>query len=160
MTPCPCGSGQDLDQCCGAFIAGAPAPTAEALMRARYSAYALGQVDYLTDTLAPEARDDFDPIEASSTASDAVWQGLEVRAVTDGGPDDETGAVEFVARFRLRGESRIHHERASFRREQGRWVCSGGEMNPKGPPRQAVKVGRNDPCPCGSGKKYKKCCGA
>jgi SEC-C motif-containing protein len=160
MTPCPCGSGQELDDCCGAIIAGAPAPTAEALMRARYSAYALGQIDYLADTLAPEARGDFDPIEASSTASDAVWQGLEVRAVTDGGRDDQTGSVEFVARFRLRGEPRIHHELARFRREQGRWVCVDGDMNPKGPPRQVDKVGRNDPCPCGSGKKYKKCCGA
>ena len=89
-----------------------------------------------------------------------MWQGLEVRAVTDGGRDDETGSVEFVARFRLRGEQRAHHELASFRRERGRWVCAGGEMNPKGPPRQVAKVGRNDPCPCGSGKKYKKCCGA
>ncbi len=160
MSPCPCGSGQDLDACCGALIAGAPAPTAEALMRARYTAFALGQIDYLADTLASESRGDFDPIEAGSTASDAVWQGLELRAVTDGGEDDETGLVEFVARFRLRGEPRVHHELASFRREQGRWVCAGGEMNPKGPPRQVDKVGRNDPCPCGSGKKYKKCCGA
>ena len=160
MTPCPCGSGQDLDDCCGAIIAGAPAPTAEALMRARYSAYGLGKIDYLADTLAPEARGDFDPTEAGRMVSDAVWQGLEVRAVTDGGPEDETGSVEFVARFRLRGEPNIHHELAQFRREQGRWVYVDGDMNPKGPPRQVVKVGRNEPCPCGSGKKFKKCCGA
>ncbi len=160
MTPCPCGSGQDLDDCCGAILAGAPAPTAEALMRSRYTAFTRGQIDYLADTLAPESRGDFDPIEAGNTASEAVWQGLEVRAVAEGGPDDETGSVEFVARFRWHGEPRVHHELASFRREQGRWVCVGGDMNPKGPPRQVVKVGRNDPCPCGSGKKYKKCCGA
>lgn len=129
-------------------------------MRSRYTAFALGNMDYLVDTLAPEARADFDPIEAGGTASASVWQGLEVRAATDGGVDDETGSVEFVARFRLRGAPRIHHELAEFRREQGRWVCSGGDMNPKAPPRQVAKVGRNDPCPCGSGKKYKKCCGA
>jgi SEC-C motif-containing protein len=160
MTLCPCGSALGLDDCCGAIIAGARAPTAEVLMRSRYTAYALGHIDYLADTLAPEARADFDPIEAGGTAKDTVWQGLEVRAITDGGADDQTGSVEFVARFRLRGEQRLHHELASFRREQGRWVCAGGEMNPKGPPRQVAKVGRNDPCPCGSGKKYKKCCGA
>lgn len=160
MTDCPCGSERDLDDCCGAIIAGTPAPTAETLMRSRYTAYALGNIDYLSDTLAPEARADFDPIEAGGTADETVWQGLELRAVTGGGADDETGLVEFVARFRLRGEQRLHHELASFRREQGRWVCSGGEMNPKGPPRQVDKVGRNDPCPCGSGKKFKKCCGA
>ncbi len=129
-------------------------------MRSRYTAFALGHIDYLTETLAPEARADFDPIEAGKTAGDAVWQGLEIRAVTDGGRDDETGSVEFVARFRLNGEPRIHHELSSFRREQGRWLCVDGEMDPKGPPRRVDKVGRNDPCPCGSGKKYKKCCGA
>ena len=52
------------------------------------------------------------------------------------------------------------HELASFRREEGRWVYVDGDMNPKGPPRQVAKVGRNEPCPCGSGKKYKKCCAA
>ena len=160
MTHCPCGSGRDLDDCCGPIIAGAPAPTAEALMRSRYAAFARGHIDYLADTLAPEARGDFDPIETGNTARDAVWQSLEVRAIADGGRDDETGSVEFVARFRLHGEPRVHHELAHFRRERGRWVFVGGDMNPKGPPRQVVKVGRNDPCPCGSGKKYKKCCGA
>ena len=129
-------------------------------MRSRYTAYTLGNMDYLADTLTPEARGDFDPIEAGGTASESLWQGLELRAVTDGGPDDETGSVEFVARFRLHGEQRAHHELARFRREEGRWVCAGGEMDPKGPPRQVTKIGRNEPCPCGSGKKYKKCCGA
>ena len=129
-------------------------------MRSRYSAYVLGNMAYLSDTLAPEARADFDPAEAASTASESLWQGLDLRAVTDGGSDDATGTVEFVARFRLHGEQHLHHELASFRREQGRWVFVDGELNPKGPPRRVVKVGRNDPCPCGSGKKYKKCCGA
>jgi SEC-C motif-containing protein len=160
MTHCPCGSGRDLDECCGPIIAGAPAPTAEALMRSRYAAFARGHVDYLADTLAPEARGDFDPIETGNTARDAVWQSLEVRTIADGGRDDETGSVEFVARFRLHGEPRVHHELAHFRRERGRWVFVSGDINPKGPPRQVVKVGRNDPCPCGSGKKYKKSCGA
>ena len=160
MTICPCGSGRDLNTCCGAIIAGAPAPTAEALMRSRYSAHVLGNMDYLVATLAPEARADFDSIEAGEVARDSLWQGLELRAVTDGGVDDAIGTVEFVARFRFNGEQHLHHELASFRREQGRWVFVAGDMNPKGPPRRVVKVGRNDPCPCGSGKKYKKCCGA
>lgn len=33
-------------------------------------------------------------------------------------------------------------------------------LNHPTPLRNPVKVGRNDPCPCGSGRKYKKCCGA
>ncbi|OHC74113.1 MAG: hypothetical protein A3G18_04550 [Rhodospirillales bacterium RIFCSPLOWO2_12_FULL_58_28] len=160
MKPCPCGSGQNLDVCCGLIISGAPAPTAEALLRSRYTAFVLGDIGYLADTLSPGIRGDFDRIEAESTFRDAKWQGLEVRAVADGGEGDESGSVEFIARFRLRGKQRSHHELAEFRREQGRWMCAGGQMDPKGPPRQTVKVGRNEPCPCGSGKKYKKCCGA
>ncbi|MBT4699861.1 MAG: hypothetical protein HOB79_02200, partial [Rhodospirillaceae bacterium] len=58
------------------------------------------------------------------------------------------------------GEDRMHHERSDFKREQGQWVYTGGQMNPRGEPRRVQKVGRNEPCPCGSGKKFKKCCGA
>ena len=129
-------------------------------MRSRYTAFALGEIDYLVDTLSPDIRGDFDPIEAGTTAGQAKWLGLEVRAVTDGGEDDDSGTVEFVARFSLAGQARVHHELAQFRREEGSWMCSGGTMDPKGQPRKVVKIGRNEPCPCGSGKKYKKCCGA
>jgi SEC-C motif-containing protein len=81
--------------------------------------------------------------------------------VVDGGSADETGEVEYVARFRYKGQNRIHHERSRFGRDnQGAWQVTGGQTNPKPEPRRVVKVGRNDPCPCGSGKKYKKCCGA
>jgi len=159
MTLCPCGSGRDLDGCCGPVIGGAPAVTAEALMRSRYSAFVLGDVGYLADTLTAEQRADFDQVEAEKTAKDAKWQGLEVRAVTGGGQNDDSGTVEFVARFRLNDQERIHHELSEFTRENGRWLCAGGKMSPKGPPVRVVKVSRNDPCPCGSGKKYKKCCG-
>lgn len=160
MTSCPCGSDQNYDDCCGAIIGGAPAPTAEMLMRSRYTAFALGNVGYLAETLSSESRADFDEIEAENTASNSKWQGLEIRGINGGGENDENGTVEFVASFRIEGQQRIHHELATFEREEGRWVCSGGQTNPKSAPRQVVKVGRNEPCPCGSGKKYKKCCGA
>ncbi len=160
MTLCPCGSDRRLNDCCGPIVAGAPAATAEILMRSRYTAFTLANVDYLTATLAPEIRGDFDAAEAEETAKKTLWDGLEVQAVTGGGANERTGTVEFVARFRYSGERRVHHELASFRREGERWMCDGGEMNPKGPPRQVTKVGRNEPCPCGSGKKFKKCCGA
>ncbi|MHA1537170.1 MAG: YchJ family protein [Alphaproteobacteria bacterium] len=159
-TICPCGSGRNLDGCCGAFIAGAPAPTAEALMRSRYTAFALGETDYLVATLAPAIRAGFDPGETGDTLGDTKWQGLEILAVGDGGEDDESGTVEFVARFSHGGQARVHHEVAEFRRQEGRWMCVGGTMDPKGRPREVVKIGRNERCPCGSGKKYKKCCGA
>jgi len=160
MEPCPCGSGQLFEACCGPLIAGAPAPTAEALMRSRYVAYGRGDIDYLTKTLSTDARADFDPIEAQGVAAESVWTGLEIREVSAGGESDEEGTVEYVARLKYRNQARLHHERATFAREDGQWRCTGGEVSPKQPPRRVVSVGRNEPCPCGSGKKYKKCCGA
>ena len=160
MINCPCGSGRTFDACCGPIIGGIPAPTAEALMRSRYSAFATGNVDYLSKTLSSEARSDFDAAEARNTAESAKWLGLEIRATSGGGEKDQTGSVEFVALFSLNGQRHVHHELSAFEREDGRWVYTTGQINPKGAPRQTVKVGRNEPCPCGSGKKYKKCCGA
>lgn len=161
MSSCPCGSGRDLDQCCGPIVSGAaPAPTAEALMRSRYTAFTMGLVDHIERSHAPEARADFNRPEAENWASESRWDGLEVRAVEAGGEGDQTGVVEFVARYRRAGHPFVHHERATFRREEGAWVYVDGELNPKAPPRRVEKVGRNDPCPCGSGKKYKKCHGA
>ena len=159
MSECTCGSGRHFEGCSGPIIAGEAPETAEALLRSRYTAFAMGNTDYLVDTLTPDIRDSFDQIEAESTAADAKWQSLEIRSITGGGIDDETGSIEFVAKFRLRDEQRVHHELSKFRREEGQWMCAGGQTNPKPPPREFAKVGRNEPCPCGSGKKFKKCCG-
>jgi len=158
MTSCPCGSGRDLDNCCGPIIAGTPAPNPEALMRARYTAFTQCNLDFLEQTHAPEVRDDYNRAEAERIADESKWLGLDVRRAAEA--DDGTATVEFVARFRRDGQDLIHHELASFRQEDGRWVYVSGELNPKSPPRQVIKIGRNDPCTCGSGKKYKKCCGA
>lgn len=161
MTSCPCGTGCALDQCCGPVVAGAPAATAEALMRARYTAFVTRQIgEFLATTLAEEKRGAFDPREVALSARDAEGLGFELRAVDGGGDGDDRGTVEYVARFRIRGQVQAHHELATFRREDGRWLYVDGQVNPKGAPRHAVKVGRNDPCSCGSGQKYKKCCGA
>lgn len=159
MPPCPCGSAKPFDDCCAPLLAGAPAPTALALLRSRYTAFVRGDIAYLAATLSPDMRSDFDEVEAERVAGEAKWQGLEIRTATGGGENDDEASIEFVARFTLRGQQRVQHERATFGRQDGRWLCTGGEVNPKGPPRQAARVGRNDPCPCGSGKKYKKCCG-
>ena len=159
ITDCPCGSGRGFDQCCGPLIAGAPAPTPEALMRSRYTAFTLADVAYLETTLAEEAKADFSRDDAATWAKEAHWQGLEVRSA-DVSEDGAEGSVEFVARYRQAGKVFAHHELASFRKAEGRWLYVDGIINPKPAQRTAVKVGRNDPCPCGSGRKYKKCCGA
>ncbi len=160
MTNCPCGSGRDFDACCGPIIAGDPAPTPEALMRSRYSAFATGKVEHLHNSLAPEALEDYSPQETEAWARNSQWKGLEIVATEGGGAGDETGTVEFIARYRMNNQEFAHQEVSRFRRVDGDWKYVDGYI-PK--PKQRIvenKVGRNDPCPCGSGKKYKKCCGA
>ncbi len=157
---CPCGSGKDLPSCCGIYHGGTPAPTAIALMRSRYSAFSLGLGQYLYDTLAVDQRKDFDLEEFNASHGETKWMGLEIRQIEDGGLDDETGSVEFVARYKVQKDIIAHHELAEFKRQDGLWVFADCEMNPKQPQRSSAKVGRNDPCVCGSGRKYKKCCGA
>ena len=156
MTLCPCGSGRDLDDCCGPIIAGVPAPTPEALMRSRYTAFVLGKLEHVDRTHAPEIRDDFNRAEAERSAQECEWMGLEVKHAAE---DGDSGTVEFVARFKRGGQEFVQHELASFGRREGRWLYLSGEIDPKPPQRHVVKIGRNDPCTCGSGKKYKKCCG-
>jgi SEC-C motif-containing protein len=158
--PCPCSSGAALADCCGPILDGAPAPTPEALMRSRYSAFVLDRLDHVDRTHAPEARDGFDRAEAENMARNMQWVGLKIAATEGGGPKDDTGTVEFIARYRQDGTEQMHHEKSYFRRVQGQWAYVDGEFNPKAPPRRVEKVGRNDPCPCGAGKKYKKCHGA
>lgn len=157
MSSCPCGSGRGIETCCGPLIDGAAAPTPEALMRSRYTAFTLGNVQYLEDTLAPEAREDYDRAETETWVKESKWQGLEVRGSQEEGDE---GEVEFVAKYSFRGKHFAHHEAGRFRKNEGRWVYVDGVMNPRPQQRVVAKVGRNDPCPCGSGKKYKKCCGA
>ena len=160
MTHCPCDSGSDLEQCCGPIIAGnAPAPTAEALMRSRFTAFARGNLDHVERTLCREERETFDPAAADDMAK-VEWTRLEILGTTDGSAGDDSGTVTFAAHFRQDGKRLVHHERSTFRREDGLWVYVDGDINPKDPPRLVEKVGRNEPCPCGSGKKFKKCCGA
>ena len=159
MTDCPCGSGKTFEACCGPYLSGAaPVPTAEALMRSRYSAFAMKNVDYLHDTLLPETRHDFNREHVTDWANNSEWTGLEIRSTEAGGPDDGEGVVEFVARFRVQGKDYVHHETSTFKKQDGVWYYVDGIMGQR--PRVAPKVGRNEPCPCGSGKKYKKCCGA
>lgn len=160
MQTCPCGSGAGLDACCGPIIGGNPARTAEALMRSRYSAYALGELDHIERTQAVLAGEAFDRPAAEAMARTVEWTGLEILGTSGGGEPDDAGTVEFAAHFRRDGQPHVLREVSSFRREQGRWIYVDGVISPGSEPRRSEKVGRNAPCPCGSGKKYKKCCGA
>ncbi|NJB69332.1 SEC-C motif-containing protein [Desulfobaculum xiamenense] len=158
---CPCGSGRAYAECCEPHITGAtPAPTAEALMRARYTAFSVGALDYLHDTLSEKKRHLHDPEAVKQWAETSTWLGLEVHGVMGGGENDETGEVDFTATFEQKGVRQQHSELSQFHRENGLWVYADGRV--RGNPtvrREEPKIGRNDPCPCGSGRKYKKCCG-
>jgi SEC-C motif domain protein len=160
MSNCPCGSGKSFETCCGPILAGAPASTAEALMRSRYTAYVKHEIAHLERTLSLAQRKDFAAEEAKKWAESSEWLGLTILQTDKGGEKDEVGAVQFSAKFRMEGQDREHVEAALFAREEGRWVYTGQVDEPgQTVRREAPKVGRNDPCPCGSGKKYKKCCG-
>lgn len=157
---CHCGRNMPFSECCELLMRGKAAATAEDLMRSRYSAYVIGDFDYIAASLSSELLASFNLPAVKAMSDDLVWLGLDIRAVEGGGSEDEVGLVEFAARFKEDGREKIHHERARFSREHGRWVYAGGDMRPKGKPREVQKIGRNEPCPCGSGKKYKKCHGA
>jgi SEC-C motif-containing protein len=157
---CPCGSGLDHTKCCTPYISGeTPAPTAEALMRSRYSAYVFKEIDYLTATLAPEALEGHDEKSVREWAETAEWLGLTIHDTWAGQEGDEAGIVEFSANYAIDGEEQTHRERSEFRNEGGKWLYVDGHMVSGPPVRKEKKIGRNEPCPCGSNKKYKKCCG-
>ncbi len=163
---CPCRKTSDQKlayaACCQPFIEGkAPAPTAEALMRSRYSAFAVGAIPYLAQTVAPESRHDMDMDSLERWSKESEWLGLDIVETEGGQPGDGLGIVEFNAHFKREGTEESHLERSSFRFDQKDkcwYFVDGGK--PKGKTVvNTQKVGRNDPCPCGSGKKFKKCHG-
>ncbi len=129
-------------------------------MRSRYTAYALQNISYLQATLDAAEAQCFDKPGTAAWARDSVWKGLEVVATTAGGPADREGSVEFIACYERNGKVHEHHEISRFRKTDGAWLyCGGKDVGPVQFQRASPKTGRNVPCPCGSGKKFKKCCG-
>lgn len=155
MVPCPCGSGKLILACCGPILAGKPAPTAEALMRSRYTAYATGKFAYIEETCAGPAAKAFNRREAERSGLGTEWLGLTITGREAGLERDETSKVSFTFRVRQNGEEVSVSEVSLFRKIDGRWFY--WDREDKGKP---GRVGRNDPCPCGSGKKFKACHGA
>lgn len=171
---CPCGSQRPLRECChpiheNACLAEHP----EQLMRARYSAHVLGLVDFVVATYHPSCEAE-QHREAIAESVNTTWLGLDVlhSEIADSGE----GFVEFQAFYRDGQDEYCLHERSRFLREdvqsasnmsQQQWFYIDGDypqqhepaIEPKAAPVVSDKVGRNDPCPCGSGKKFKKCCG-
>lgn len=160
MSSCPCCSGKTYDDCCKPILEGGkPALTAEALMRARYTAHTKTMVPFIVKSIHPEREEKHDEGTIREWCTSSDWKKLEVIKTVNGGADDDEGLVEFIATYGTKQGIRKHHEIANFKKHEGEWFFFDGA-----PPkvsqvvRQGPKVGRNDPCICGSGKKYKKCC--
>lgn len=120
---CPCGSGAPYDACCGPLHEGAAAPTAEALMRSRFSAFALGLTPYLVASWHPSTR------PADLTLDDDVtWRRVQIVDTVAGGPEDADGVVEFRASYRAPDGAGLLHERSRFVRVDGRWVYLDGDV--------------------------------
>ena len=164
IVQCPCGSGEQLSACCLPIIEGSPADTAEATMRARYTAFSRGDVDFILSSHHSETRDEVDPEEIERWSTSSEWLGLTIEDTEDGLAGDDTGSVTFTARYRTDGHTHNHRERAYFTRDGELWafhsVLAQVDEPDLIPVQPASTVGRNDPCTCGSGKKFKKCCGA
>lgn len=160
MAHCPCNSGKNFAECCEPVLNGTPAATPEALMRARYSAHVTGAFDFLEDSVHSSTRETIDRAKMRQGTEAIQWEGMAVHETTGGGESDDTGTVSFTARYSINGIEQEMREDATFARENGEWRYLDGNVHGHTPyRREAPKVGRNDPCPCGSGKKHKKCCG-
>lgn len=158
---CPCGSGKLYSQCCEPIIKGSQkAPTAESLMRSRYSAYVKHEIDWIVESCVQRPEEnEIDLEETRRWSEESTWQGLKILRTEKGGENDTEGIVEFSATYTRGGLKDVHLEQAHFSKKTGQWLYETGKLIPTTVVRDGEKVGRNDPCPCGSGKKYKKCCG-
>ncbi|MBE5254609.1 YchJ family protein [Mixta mediterraneensis] len=147
---CPCCSEKQYSLCCERFLKGNQIPaTAEQLMRSRYSAYARQDADYLVSTWHPAKRSPTLAGFLSESFQDTEWLSLTVTRCNRGSHGNEA-YVTFFAQYRVKNTIHAIHERSRFLREDQRWYYIDG-ITPE--------LGRNDRCPCGSDKKYKKCCG-
>ena len=161
MEACPCGSSLDFEKCCGPYLRGDKnPPTAESLMRSRYTAFHEGELDYIYNTHHKSTRGELDMEGIKTWALESDWLGLEILSTEKGLEKDSEGKVEFSCLFNFQGKNQSHHELSSFIKEDGKWYFVDGVLKDATIKRDAPKIGRNDPCSCGSGKKFKKCCGA
>jgi SEC-C motif-containing protein len=156
----PCASGRPYKDCCEPVITGArAADTAEELMRGRYSAYATGVIEFILSSTIPDRRGECDEKAIRAWSANSDWTSLEIASTSGGQPSDTEGSVEFIARFTENRIKKVLHETGTFKKVDGKWYYFDGTIHPPKPfVREDGRVNRNDPCPCGSGKKYKKCC--
>ena len=171
---CYCCSGLAFNKCCAPFISLELAPpTPKALMRSRFSAHCVGRWQYLLDSWHPDTQVNVDAKNLQQSIQLCQWLGLEI---IDTGFDETSGFVEFDAWYKYADKLSCLHERSTFKKVKDSWLYLEGDVEDRLMTEteskkwslmpvlnqiistQSHKVGRNDLCPCESGKKYKKCC--
>ena len=144
---CPCESDKNYSDCCEPYLNGTQvAPSAEALMRSRYSAYTTANGKYLVDTTDEENRFESDAELIVNHASSITWIKLDIINASQ-------DVVEFKAYYQNNDDKtyHLHHEKSTFTFKDGKYFYHSGKLFKD-------EIKRNETCPCGSGKKYKKCC--
>lgn len=147
---CPCQYGEPYGVCCQPYHLGEVAGSPEALMRSRYSAFAMGLAEYIHESWHPSTR----PARRSTERGEASEQWARLQVLSSD-VDSQYGYVHFCATCCDQGRWYVLEEHSRFVCENGRWYYLDGK-----PQSRELKLSRNDPCPCGSGRKVKKCCGA
>ena len=155
--PCPCGRGSKFAECCEPILQQKrPAATAEELMRSRFTAHVARDFAHLHRTHLESSREPYVP-DPEVRATD--WTRLVIHA-HEAGSKPDLAYVDFTAYFREGDKEQALHEKAEFQRIEGTWLYTRPVRQGPAPIKSTQsKVGRNDPCPCGSGKKYKQCHG-
>lgn len=150
---CPCGSKLPYSACCEIYHAHhGTASTAEALMRSRYSAYAFGHYDYVLATYASEFRQGLSEAKLAESDTGTQWLNLEVLSEQS----TETDATVVFKAISLQDQRfYLMHECSQFVFREGQWFYTTGDIQSDS---GELKLGRNDLCPCKSGKKVKRCC--
>jgi len=119
---CPCGSTENYEACCGLYHnIGMLAPTAEALMRSRYSAFAKRDIAYLKATTWPARQKYFDEVGYLDRATNSIWLGLTIHETEAGKEEDKSGTVTFTAKSMISGNLTEQHEKSLFKRKDGQW---------------------------------------
>ena len=157
INTCLCGSNIAYGECCQPFHTAQKIPTtAEALMRSRYTAYALRDGAYLQATWDITKR----PESIDFSRETINWLHLEITETKKGGIKDSKGQVTFKAFYSQDNEEYVMNEISRFTKQGGRWFYLDGVIKSIGNVGLQTNTGKNAPCACGSGKKFKRCCGA
>jgi SEC-C motif-containing protein len=156
---CPCGSGAPFADCCEQIIEGErESETAEELMRARYAAFATGAIEFIVASTHSRTRQEVNIPDITEWSQKSIWHGLQI--IDTKIATDNQAYVSFEAQFTQSGKEQRHREKSLFERENGKWrFVTGEELKNPTIRYETPRPGRNEPCSCGSGKKYKKCCG-